>query len=210
MAILQDPGSANASALDQYVRDALALLQRMSVVNKVASEGLETLTFMRSKYLQAMSDARSASPSTQTSSSGLGRPSPFSLTNSSTGPSPDVLQTPPLRTQSAGQPLPSQSPRNSLPVVQQDNAPTPNTLFNQFISQYAASPAPVQVQPPVTATADFNLDKLFAFDPALYEADPNAAWLTQPIDGGLEAWPHAMSRLEGETDFGDWKKMLGL
>jgi hypothetical protein len=57
------------------------------------------------------------------------------------------------------------------------------------------------------ATTD--IEKLFNFDSSIYRSDPDATWLTQPIDGGLEAWPLGMPRLEGETDFGDWAKMLG-
>ena len=195
MAIIQDPFSANANVLDRYVVDAMQLLELMSDVNKVALEGLDSIQSMRAKYLQITTTAKGASPiaTTSTSGSSQGKISPVSLTYSS-GTSPPSSISPLLP---------------FVPVSTQlssDNAPTPNALFDQFFSQYTG-------QSPTLSSnaAELDVEKLLNFDPTLYNNDPGAAWLTQPMDnGGLDAWPMGYSRLEGETDIGDWKKMLGL
>ena len=195
MAIIQDPASPNCSAIDGFIVNATQLLDDMSDVNKVASEGYDSIQFMRAKYLPIMTAAQGASPIATKSNNGSsgGKPSPVSLTYSS-GPSPTSSTSP------------STSKTSEQPEQEPIAASTPNSLFNQFFSQYNV-PSPAA---PSNA-ADMDLDKLFSFDPTLYNSDSSADWLTQPMDnGGLDAWPMAYPRLEGETDFGDWKKMLGL
>lgn len=199
MAIIQAPDSPTASILDQYVCEAIEMLDKMSHVNKVAVEGHESLLFIREKYLHAMEEATSPRNTASKSTSASG-PSPASLgyTSTSTGPSPQNSD-----------PSPKQKPFAPVEAQQPETASTPNTLFNEFFSNLSGpSPMPIssdQVMDPATT----DMEKLFNFDPTLYSSDPNAAWLTQPIDGGLECWPLGMPRLEGETDFGDWAKMLG-
>lgn len=201
MAIIQAPDSPNATILDQYVCEAIEMLDKMSHVNKVAVEGHESLLFIREKYLHAIEEATSPANSTSKATSASG-PSPASLgytpVSASTGPSPGTNASSPKQQTFA--PADPQQP---------ETAPTPNTLFNQFFSNLSGpSPVPImndQVMDPATT----DMEKLFNFDPTLYSGDPNATWLTQPIDGGLECWPLGMPRLEGETDFGDWAKMLG-
>lgn len=200
MAIIQAPDSPTATILDQYVCEAIDMLDKMSHVNKVAVEGHESLLFIREKYLTAIEEATTPSTNGSKSASTNG-PSPASLsyTSTSTGPSPRTSN-----------PSPKQQPfAPAQPVQQAEAAPTPNTLFNQFFSNLSGpSPTP-QSSDQAMDPATTDIEKLFNFDPTLYSSDPNATWLTQPIDGGLECWPLGMPRLEGETDFGDWAKMLG-
>lgn len=200
MAIIQEPEGPAARILDQYVLDAIDTLDKMSHVNKVAIEGHESLMFMREKYLRAIEEATSPNTTSSKSNSTSG-PSPMSLGYSSvsTGPSP-------LASDGFTSNAHTFAPGHGQ---QPEAAPTPNTLFNQFFSNLSA-PSPVpntadQVMDPATT----DIEKLFNFDPTLYSSDPNATWLTQPIDGGLECWPLGMPRLEGETDFGDWAAQLG-
>lgn len=199
MAIIQAPDSPAASVLDQYVVEAIDTLDRMSSVNKVAVEGHESLLFMRERYLRAIEEATSPSTGPSKSSSTSG-PSPASLgyTSASTGPSPG-----------SNDPSPKQSSFAPAQPQQPEAAPTPNTLFNQFFSNLSGPSPGASAGDQVMDPATTDIEKLFNFDPTLYSSDPNATWLTQPIDGGLECWPLGMPRLEGETDFGDWAKMLG-
>jgi hypothetical protein len=177
MAIHQDPFNPNTSVIDSYVQQAMALLERMSPFNKCSQEGYQNLKFMRQKYL-----ARIGSPHFSSSSSIASSRSPpatsFSL---SSGASPSSAatsnHTPPIQSLSA-------------PLPEQDNAPTPNTLFNQFFKDYA-SPA---------GTGDY---------PNLFDSsDPQATWMEETAP--VEDWPSSYTRLEGEQDFSDWSKMLGL
>lgn len=200
-AILQDPGSAHASALDSHVQDAMSLLEDMSAVNKVAVEGLETLTSMRVKYTAAMQASKGRSPNSSVSLWSSSDPSPSIY--GSNGPSP------------MGSSLASLRGNQTLtePQIAADNAATPNTLFNQFFGGLPAkSPAAMQGQQGKGSdpTQDLvNLDELFKFDPAMYSQDPAASWLHEPVAGGLDVWPTTYLRLEGETDLNDWQKMLG-
>lgn len=201
-AILQDPGSANASTLDFYVQEAMALLESMTSINPVAVEGLETLQSMREKYLAAMQASKGRSPNSSVSLYSSSDPSPSLYASS--GPSP-------LGSSLAGSMRGNQT--LTEPHIAQDNAATPNTLFNQFFGQYPAkSPAAMPGQPAKPADPSqelVNLDELFNFDPAMYSQDPSASWLNEPMQGGLAAWPVTYERLEGERDLGDWQKMLG-
>lgn len=219
MAVIQDPGSANATAIDSYVSDAIQMLDAMSGVNKVASEGLSTLRYLQSKYTAAINAAKATSPSTVTTHSSMSKPSPLSLAYSSSGPSPSSasdMQPFGRAAHSNGSSGASTAPTSAYLSTPQykgpEAAPTPNTLFNQFFNQYnqysGMTPAAVTQSDPLEA---FSFDKLFNLNPAIYNNDPEAAWLTQPIEGGLaEQWPMTMPRLEGETNFDDWTKSLGL
>lgn len=157
MAILQDP----SQQLDSWVKEGMQMLEQMSRVNKVAGEGLESLKFMREKYLSL-----SASPATLSFGSG----------------SPQTNSVSPL----TGPP----STSSGLAPAAVSDAPTPNTLFNQFFKDYAS---------PVGDSLDFE---------KLLNVDTSAPWMAQPAE--IDEWPMGMPRLEGETDASDYWKMLGL
>lgn len=249
VAILQDPGSAQAMALDGYVVEAIARLEHMAPVNKVAGEGVESLRTMRAKYLQAVADTSSASdrsPSASTSYSSGGTSSNVSG-NGTSGPSPSSIYTSSSSSfASSNKTSPASSDPTAVPpslgtrghqtltappiAPEEEAAATPNTLFARFFgggqvddASVAAAGAPAASPAlPSAGTAEgaalapngvtMDLDKLFAFDPTFFASDNQAAWMSEPMVGGLEQWWPPISnynRLEGESDMGDWKKMLG-
>lgn len=178
MAIHQDPFNPNTSVIDSYVLQGMAMLERMSPFNKCAQEGYGNLKFMRQKYLSRIGSPYLSSNNSIASSKSP-PPTTFSV-SSGTSPSSATTSnyTPPILSSL------------SAPPPEQDNAPTPNTLFNQFFKDYA-SPA---------GTAEY---------PNLFESsDPQATWMSETAP--VEDWPSSYTRLEGEQDFSDWSKMLGL
>jgi hypothetical protein len=201
-AILQDPTCAHARQLDDYVQEAMSMLERMCSVNKVAVEGLETLVAMRAAYLERM-DVKGPSPGSSASLQSTSDPSPSLYASSGPSPLDNSLSS-------------SADGQQTLtgPRIPADNAATPNTLFNQFFGQYptaASSGKQSQPQPSVADTNQdiVNLDQLFNFDATMFSKDPTASWLTEPMAGGLDVWPTTYHRLEGESSLEDWSKVLG-
>ena len=178
------------------------MLENMSHVNKVAGEGLETLMAMREKYLQKMADAKGPSPGSSISLTTGSDPSPSLYASS--GPSPAAFS---LASSASG------NQTLAGPQIAADNAATPNTLFNQFFGgQYPTGSASSEAKPPAAANPSqdiVNLDQLFSFDPAMFNSDPSASWLTEPMAGGLDVWPTTYHRLENESSLQEWQRQLG-
>ena len=208
MAIIQDPGSPQAPLCDQYVTDVMQLLDRMTPVNPCANEGLESLKYMRKRYLQGIAEGK-AEASPEASLSNMADVSLQDNSRSSVSSFQTLLNSSPVESTASTAassvelaPVESNVP---VPTEQENDAFAPDTspLFNAFFSPNSQPKAPA----PAGDAMDYSGELLFTFDPMLPVGASKSTWLTEPVDP--EAWPPTGAWLEGELDSMQWQRALG-